>query len=142
MAGFIFSHRVSGASPTYQTFTFANTETITRGDLLNLSGSAGARRVAPGATSNTNFIGVASQTKAGTTNVSTMLAVTDVDAVYQVVDNNARQKGDTLDIAGLTGAQAVATSSNKEFVVVANSTATQPTLVRFNVGKHLDNKAQ
>lgn len=142
MAGFTFAYRVSGASPTYQTFTFKDTETLTRGDMLNLEGSAAATRVDLGATADTNFVGVASQTKAGTSNVSTILAVTDVDAVYSVVDNNARTKGDTLDLTGATGAQGVTTSSNKEFVVVANSTATQPTLVRFNVGKHLDNKAQ
>lgn len=142
MAGFTFAYRVSGASPTYQTFTFKDTETLSRGDLLNLEGSAAARRVDLGATADSNFVGVACQTKAGTQDVSSMIAITDADAVYSVVDNNLRQKGDTLDLTGSTGAQGVTTSSNKEFVVVANSTATQPTLVRFNTGKHLDNKAQ
>ncbi len=67
--------------------------------------------------------------------------IRDADAVYGIVDNNARLMGVTLDLAGATGAQTVATSSNKEFVVVAPSGATEETLVRFNVGKHHDNKA-
>jgi hypothetical protein len=59
-----------------------------------------------------------------------------------VYDPVARLKGATLDIAGTTGAQTIAASSNKEFVVFAESTAAEETLVCFNVGKHLDNTAQ
>jgi hypothetical protein len=57
-------------------------------------------------------------------------------------DNNARIAGATLDITGATGAQGVTTSSGKEFVVVAGVGATEETLVRINMGKHHDNKAQ
>ena len=62
--------------------------------------------------------------------------------VYEIYDQNARVKGATLDLAGATGAMTVATSSNKEFVVVEASTATEPTLLRFNHGAHLDLTAQ
>lgn len=143
MAGFKFAYRLGGGAPTTQTFKFKDTETLSFGDLLNLEGSAAARRVDLGATGDTNFVGVVqSATQAGTADTTTLEAVTDDDAVYSVVDNNARNNGDTLDIAGATGAQGVAASSNKEFVVVADSTATQPTLVKFNTGKHYKNKAQ
>ncbi len=37
--------------------------------------------------------------------------------------------------------QGVAASSNKEFVVYMDKLASSETLVRFNVGKHLDNVA-
>ena len=62
--------------------------------------------------------------------------------MYGVDDANARVLGATLDLSGATGAQAVAASSNKEFVVVAPSSASEETLVRINVGKAFANKAQ
>jgi hypothetical protein len=58
-----------------------------------------------------------------------------------VVDNNARLIGATLNITGATGAQGVTTSSNKEFVVVRTSTATEETLVRINQDAHALGKA-
>jgi hypothetical protein len=94
------------------------------------------------ATADANLLGAVQQTAAGTDSTTLFEVITDEDAVYAVTDANARLKGATLDIAGATGAQTVATSSNKEFVVVAPSSATEETLVKFNVGKHVDNKAQ
>lgn len=138
MAGFTFSHRLSGAKPTIQDLLCKDTETLTAGDLANLE--TGELDLA--ATADTNLVGVILETAAGTDSTTRYKVITDADAVYRVTDNNARLVGATLDIAGATGAQAVATSSNKEFVVVAESTATQPTLVRINVGKHYANKAQ
>ena len=138
MAGFHFRYRVSGGAPTVQDITFKDSETLTRGDVINLeTGLADL-----GATADVNLLGVAQETKAGTTSVSTIEVITDADAVYAVTDANARLIGATLDLAGATGAQTVAASANKEFVVVANSSATEETLVRFNVGKHYANKAQ
>lgn len=138
MAGFSFRYRLSGGAPTVQSVVFKDTETLTRGDLINLeSGQADL-----GATGDTNLMGVAQQTLAGTTAVTKIEVITDDDAVYGVSDANARVVGATLDLAGATGAQAVAASSNKEFVVVADSSATEETLVRINVGKHYANKAQ
>ena len=138
MAGFKFRYRTCGDPPTVQVVKANATATLTAGDMLNLVSG----KVALGATSNTNFVGVALATYAATASVTDIRFIADADAVYGVTDNNARVKGDTLDIAGTTGAQGVAASSNKEFVVVAPSGATEETLVRFNVGKHHDNKAQ
>jgi len=132
MAGFTFAYRESGGAPTIQDLTFKDTETLTKGDLVNLESG----QIDLAATNDTAFVGVALETKAGTTAVSTLKVITDVDAVYSVVDNNARLIGATLDIAGATGAMTVTTSSNADVQVVANSSATEPTLVRFNVGKH------
>jgi hypothetical protein len=135
---FEFAYRRSGGSPTIQRLIMADA-TFKKGDMVNLeSGQADL-----GVTSDANLIGVVLETTgtkvAGTDRVS---VITDADAVYRVADNNARSIGATLDLAGATGAQTVAASSNKEFVVVEDSTATQPTLVQFNVGKHFLNKAQ
>lgn len=138
MPGFTFSHRPNGAKPTILDLVFKDTETLTKGDILNLE----TGQVDLGATSDTNLIGVALETLAGTTAVTRIKCITDADAVYRVTDANARLVGATLDIAGATGAMTVATSSNKELVVVAESSASEPTLVRINVGKHYANKAQ
>ncbi len=138
MAGFTFRYRMSGGAPTIQTLTFKDTETLTKGDLVNLE----TGEVDLAATADANLVGVALQTVAGTDSTSKIDCITDEDAVYGVADANARVIGATLDIAGATGAQGVATSSNKEFVVVADSSATEETLVRINVGKHYKSKAQ
>lgn len=137
MAGFTFAYRLSGAAPTVQSLLFKDTETLTSGDIANLE----TGEVDLGATADTLLAGVVLETKAGTDSTTRIEVITDADAVYSVVDNNARLVGATLDLTGATGAQGVATSSNKEFVVVAESSATEPTLVRFNVGKHYANKA-
>lgn len=135
---FTFRFRPSGALPTIQKIPFKDTETLTKGDLVNLE--AGLADL--GATADTNLLGAAQQTLAGTSTVTKIEVIVDADAVYGVQDPNARKKGDTLDLAGATGAQGVAASANKEFVVVADCSAAEETLVRFNVGKHADNKAQ
>lgn len=137
MAGFTFRYRLSGGAPTIQVLKAKDTETLTKGDMLNLEAGV----VDLGATADVAFLGVCLDTGARTTNVSDVTFIRDADAVYGVTDANARVAGATLDIAGATGAQGVAASANKEFVVVAPSSATQETLVRFNVGKHHDTVA-
>ena len=113
--------------------------TLTAGDLVTETGG----KIVLGVTGATNFLGVVYETKAGTGSTTKYRVCVDADAIYGVYDNNARVKGATLDIAGTTGAQTVATSSNKEFVVYATkANASDETLVCFNVGKHLDNLAQ
>lgn len=132
MAGFEFAYRLSGGAATIQDLTFKDTETITKGDLVNLESG----QIDLAATNDDALVGVALETKAGTTAVTRLKVITDADAVYSVVDANARLVGATLDISGATGAQTVTTSSNKEFVVVAESSATEPTLVAINQAHH------
>lgn len=138
MAGFTFRYRLSGATPTIYELPFKDTEKLTKGDLVNLEGG----EVDLFASEDTNALGVVLETVEGTDSTTKLRVIGDADAVYGVVDNNARVKGATLDISGATGAQKVAASNKKEFVVQAPSSATEETLVRFNVGKHADNKAQ
>ena len=138
MAGFHFRYRISGGAPTIQRVVFKDTETITKGDLVNLESG----QLDLGATADTNLVGVALETLAGVSGTTLLSVITDADAVYGVTDLNARLIGATLDLAGATGAQGVAASSNKELVVVATKSATEETLVRINIGKHFANKAQ
>lgn len=135
---FHFRYRISGGAPTIQRVVFKDSETITKGDVVNLESG----QLDLGATADTNLVGVALETAAGVSATTLLTVITDADAVYGVVDANARLIGATLDLSGATGAQTVAASSNKEFVVVATSSATEETLVRFNIGKHYANKAQ
>jgi len=132
MAGFTFRYRLSGGAPTIQTFVFQDTETLTKGDLVSIQ--SGVADLA--ATADANLAGVALQTKAGTSAVSTIDIITDADAVYGVADANARLAGAILDIAGATGSMALAADSNHDVLVVAPSSATEETLVTFNVAKH------
>lgn len=137
-AGFRYRGRISGGSPTVQDLIYKDTETLSKGDLANLESGY----IDLGATADTNFIGLIMETQAGTTQVTKAKVITDPDIILGVYDPNARQIGATLDLSGATGAQTVATSSNKEFVVFADSAADEETLVIFNVGKHHRNKAQ
>lgn len=136
--GFRFKFRICGAPPTIQDLLCKDTETLTKGDMANLESG----EIDLGAAGDANFLGVILETQAGTDSTTRYKVIVDADAVYGVYDANARLKGAPLDIAGATGAQTVAASSGKEFVVYAESTATEETLVKFNVGKHVDNKAQ
>jgi hypothetical protein len=136
--GFRYRGRISGGNPTIQDILYKDTETLTRGDMVNLE----TGEIDLGATGDSNFLGMVLETQAGTDSTTRARVIVDADAIYGVYDANARLKGATLDISGATGAQTIATSSNKEFVVFAESAATEETLVVFNVGKHHLNKAQ
>lgn len=137
-AGFRYRGRISGGMPTIQDLLYKDTETLSKGDLVNLESG----EIDLAATGDTNLLGVVLETQAGTDSTTRAKVIVDADAIYGVYDANARLKGATLDISGATGAQTVAASSNKEFVVYAESTASEETLVVFNTGKHVDNKAQ
>lgn len=130
--GFRFAYRLCGGAPTIQDLLFKDTETITEGDLVNLESG----EVDLGATNDTAFVGAAVETVSGTDSTTRIRVITDQDAVYAVDDANARAIGATLDISGTTGAMTVAASSNADLLVVADSSATEPTLVRINTGEH------
>jgi hypothetical protein len=136
--GFRFRGRRSGMRPTIQDILCKDTETLSRGDMANLESG----EIDLGAAGDANFLGMIQETAAGTDSTTRFKVIVDADAIYGVYDPVARLKGATLDIAGATGAQTIATSSGKEFVVFAESTADEETLVCFNTGKHVDNKAQ
>lgn len=130
--GFRFRYRLCGAPPTIQTLTIKDDETLTKGDLVNLESG----EIDLAATNDTGILGAVLETKAGTDSTTTYKVITDADAVYGVYDANARAIGATLDIAGTTGAMTIASSSNVDVVVVANSSASEETLVMIAHGEH------
>lgn len=127
--GFRFRYRLGGGQPTILNLLFKDNETLTKGDFVNLESG----EVDLAATSDVALLGVVLETKTGVDSTTLIRVIADIDAVYGVYDANARLTGATLDIAGTTGAQTVATSSNKEFVVVAPSAADEETLVKINI---------
>jgi len=130
--GFRFRYRLSRGPETVQTLTIKDTETLTKGDLVNLESG----EIDLAATNDAAMVGACQETKAGTDSTTTYKVITDQDAVYGVYDANARVAGATLDISGTTGAMTVAASSNVDLIVVADSTATEETLVRIATGEH------
>ena len=133
--GFRFRGRLCGALPTEQTHTFKDTETLTKGDLLNLE----TGEVDLAATDDKLLLGIAQETKAGVDSTTTIQCIVDEDAIYGVYDANARKKGAHLDLAGATGAMTVAADSNHDLMVIADSAATEETLVVISHGAHVNN---
>lgn len=129
--GFQFSHYKSNGSkaPIRRRYQFQDTETLTKGDMLNLE-SGYVDLYATGG--DVGLVGIADETVSGTTNVTWIWVILDNqgDAVYRVTDASARLEGASLDITGATGAQTVGTDTDSDLIVEANSSATQPTLVR------------
>ncbi|MGB1285028.1 MAG: hypothetical protein ACPG7F_00725 [Aggregatilineales bacterium] len=130
--GFRFDHCQSGNTPNIQKLVFKDSETLTKGDLVNLESG----EVDLAATADTALLGMVLQTLTGTDSATEIEVITSQDAVYRVYDANARAIGDTLDIAGATGLMTVAASSNADLVVVANSTSSEETLVKIAHDSH------
>lgn len=141
-----FDHvfNISGGPPLVEEFLFQDTETLTKGDLVNIN----AGEIDLAATDDANLAGAfqgaanpededpAGQV-AGTDSVTRGLAIINPDAVYAVVDANARNAGDPLDLAGATGAMTVAANANTDLTVVRSKrAATDLTLVKIAVNEH------
>lgn len=132
--GFKFRYRLSGGPPTIQDLYCADSETLTKGDMATLEVGDGEIDLA--ATNDTTLLGAILESATGVDSTTQFKVITDPDAVYGVVDANARQIGDTLDISGTTGAMTVTSSTNADLTVVANSSASQETLVMITPGEH------
>lgn len=139
MAGFTFAYKMSGGAPTIVDFPVAASAVISAGEMVNMESGY----VDGGATNDSALVGVAleaANNAAGSAGDLNCRCIVDPDAVYSVVDANARVAGATLDLA--SGAQGVTTSSNTDVVVVAPSAATEPTLVRIIGTVHYLTKSQ
>jgi RNA polymerase primary sigma factor len=132
VVGFNFRYRLGGEGPTVESFRFRSTRTLSRGDILNFD----AGLAALGKSGDDALVGAALNTKQGRASQTRIDVIVDGDAVYGTSDLNARLDGAILDLAGKTGDQGVATNGGAEFVVVAESWASEETLVRINPSKH------
>lgn len=147
MARFRFVRTLSGAPARHENFLMQDTETLTVGDIINIEDNSNVGEADLAVTTDILIAGVlvgsddpddqnADGTIAGTDSTTRVIVVTNHDAVYSVVDANARAVGATLDITGNTGLQVLTTSNNIEFIVVANSTATEDTEVMIAPSAH------
>jgi len=126
--GFDWRYNVSGGRPLILTFVMKDTETLTRGDMLNIESGEVDLAVTTDAAIAGIFVGPENPedavdgkpgTLAGTDSTTIVKVIVNPDAVYaDANDTVARLAGALLDISGATGAQTVAASSNTEFVVV------------------------
>ena len=132
MPGFTFRYRLSGGRATLKSVTVKNTAILVRGDMVNEKDGG----FELGATGDAAFVGAAQETLDGHGSTTSIRVIVDADAVYAVDDGHDRLKGDTLDLAGLSGAQGVAASVNMDLIVDVDSKANEETLVRFNGAAH------
>ena len=126
--GFEWRYNVSGGRPLILTFAMKDTETLTRGDMLNIESGEVDLMVTSDVAAAGVFVGPENPndatdgqpgTVSGTDSTTIVKVIVNPDAVYaDANDTSARLAGATLDISGATGAQTVAASSNTEFVVV------------------------
>tara|TARA_R110000824_G_scaffold104469_2_gene247999 strand:+ start:3304 stop:3771 length:468 start_codon:yes stop_codon:yes gene_type:complete len=126
--GFDWRYNVSGGRPLILTLVMKDTETLTRGDMLNIesgevdlaaTGDAALAGIFVGPENPEDAVDGKPGTLAGTDSTTVVKVIVNPDAVYaDANDTSARLAGATLDISGATGAQTVAASSNTEFVVV------------------------
>ena len=126
--GFDWRYNISGGRPLILTFAMKDTETFTRGDMMNVESGEVDLAVTSDAVIAGIFVGPENPddavdgkpgTVSGTDSTTIVKVIVNPDAVYaDANDTSARLAGATLDISGATGAQTVAASSNTEFVVV------------------------
>ena len=151
--GFDWRYNVSGGKPLVLTFLMKDSETLTLGDLLNLesgevdllaTGDTAAVGLFMGPDDPDDAVDRNPGTVAGTDSTTVVRAIVNPDAVYADVDDtNARLPGALLDVSGATGAQAIASASNNEFVVVARKKqASDETFVQFTAPTHYLSKVQ
>lgn len=133
--GFRYMYRMGGGVPTFVTLVCKDDETLTKGDLVNLESG----EIDLAASGDAALLGIVYNTKVGTDSTTEYEVIVDPDAVYGVVDANARLMGATLDIAGATGAMTVAATGDADLTVVAPSAADELTLVMITHGEHAFN---
>lgn len=146
MAGFEFRYTKGGdGAPTIQSVVVGTTA-LKVGDLVKLDGS---QQAVVATTGDPKIAGVVLGPDHPNTNLAAMTSgttkvkiISDQEAIFGVVDANARKKGARLDITGGTGAMGVTSVTNGDFIVEADSTAAEETLVRLAMLAHIDHQAQ
>tara|TARA_B100001123_G_C15337338_1_gene1033357 strand:- start:4347 stop:4814 length:468 start_codon:yes stop_codon:yes gene_type:complete len=151
--GFDWRYNLSGGRPLILTFAMKDSETLTRGDLLNIesgevdlaaTGDAALAGIFVGPENPSDATDGQPGVVAGTDSTTIVKVLVNPDAVYaDANDTNARLAGATLDVSGATGAQTLAASSNTEFVVVERKRqASDETRVMICSSAHYLAKAQ
>lgn len=134
LTGFQFRHRLNGGAATVRSYPRGSGIRLMRGDMLVVVAGGG---VEPGTADAIALLGAAIDAGAsGGEGDATVEVIVDGDAVYAVHDPHARRAGEKLELAGASGGQGVVAGPRAQLVVVANSAATQETLVRIEPDRH------
>ena len=151
--GYEWRYNISGGRPLILTFLMKDSETFTRGDVMNIesgevdlaaTGDAALAGIFVGPENPDDAVDGKPGTVAGTDSTTIVKVIVNPDAVYaDANDTSARLAGATLDISGATGAQTMAASSNTEFVVVERKRqASDETRAMICTSAHYIAKAQ
>ena len=151
--GFTWRYNVSGGRPLIIKLLMKDSETLTKGDMLNLESGEVDLMVTSDVAAVGVFMGPDDPDDAtdgqpgvvaGTDSTTLVQVIANPDAVYaDPNDTNARLAGALLDISGATGAQTLASASNNEFVVVERKRqASDETRVQFTAPTHYLSKVQ
>ena len=121
------------APPILQTFKFKDTETLTKGDLLNLESG----EVDLAAQGDTAIIGIANETKSGTDSTTDIeVIVLNDTSIFEKYDATARTIGGSLRLGTSTTSGALdlasSTSGTEMFQIVASSTTAENTLLKLD----------
>ena len=145
--GFEWAYNLNGGDgPLIKTFVMADTETLTRGDMISIEAGLADLTISGNTVLAGAFVGPENPSDAkdgepgvveGTTAVTVIKVIVNPDAGYAVIDDNARLAGATLDVDGSTGAMGFTGTSNVEFVVVERKRQnSDPTLVMIASTAH------
>jgi len=151
--GFEWRYNVSGGRPLILTFLMKDSETFTRGDMMNIesgevdllaTGDLAAAGVFVGPEDPNDAVDGKPGTVSGTDSTTIVKVIVNPDAIYaDANDTNARLAGALLDISGATGAQTLASASNNEFVVIERKRqSTDETRVQLTAPTHYLSKVQ
>ena len=151
--GFEWKYNLSGGKPLMLTFLMKDSETLTKGDMMNLesgevdlmvTGDTAAVGVFMAPENPNDAVDGKPGTVSGTDSTTLVKVIVNPDAVYgDANDTSARLAGALLDISGATGAQTIAAASNNEFVVVTHKKeASAETYVQFTAPTHYLSKVQ
>lgn len=133
MTGFQFRHRLNGGAATVVSFPRRSGIGLMRGDMLVVADGG----VQPGTADAIALLGAAIDVATSSGDGGAVVQViVDGDALYAVHDPHARKAGERLELAGASGEQGVTAAPQGQLVVVANSAATQDTVVRIGPDRH------
>lgn len=124
---------LGGGNPRIGEFTVKNDEVIYIGEMIMLTSNEAAK----GTTNDTTFIGVALEAVDNSADGEVIRAIIDPYAVYAYFDGTAHAAGATLDLRkGSSTGDALSTTSNADFTVIEDNTATEDTKFIITPGEH------
>lgn len=129
-SGFTWAGSMDGSEPIYsELIPIKNTVVVLKGMMMNLESG----EVDKGAAADTALIGPAVTDVDNTSDGEYVRVIQNPNAIFAVVDANARVRGALLDLN--SAATGLTADASHTFLVWADSAADEPTLVIYN-GNH------